>query len=199
MRENETPELDELRACPSSASKSVADTMMRHVDLASKRSRILRDVHGVLLERVQRNDLKRPRVGGRQHYVGGGAIFVGPQPVERRYAPAVAGCQPREVVQRDRRDQVVADATLVLEERGRDHRTDCVAPPVLRAGPTAPVTEKAGDWVNATRLKLATEHITISHCASMAREASRGPLPRLSRSSYCASYPVGSPRARNAG
>jgi len=75
------------------------------------------------------------------------------------------------VVLRHRSDQVIADTTLVLEERERDHRTDRVAPQVLRTGTTAPVTVKARERVDATRLKLATEHVAIGHRTSIAWHA----------------------------
>ena len=140
--------------------------------LAPEGSGVRGDVNGVLLERGERNDLKRPFMGGRQHYVGGRAVLVRPQPVQRRHAPAVAGGEPREVVLRHRGDQVITDTTLVLEERGRHHRADRVAPQILRIGATAPVTVKAGEGVDATRLKLATEHVTIGHRSSIAWQAS---------------------------
>src|SRR5437763_1772330 len=100
-----------------------------------------------------------------------------PQPVQRSHAPAVPGLEPREVVLRRRGDQVIADTTLVLEECGRDHGADRVAPPALRTGTTARVTVKAGEGVDATRLKLATEHITIGHRTSIARRISRCRTP----------------------
>ena len=131
----------------------------------------------MLPERSERNDLKRPFMGGREHDVGGRAIFMRPQPVQRGYAPAVAGREAREVVLRDRGDQVIADTTLVLEERGRDHRADRVAPAILRTCVTATVTVKAGEGVDATRLKLATEHITIDHRTSIARRTGRCRAP----------------------
>ena len=151
--------------------------MIRDSDLAPERSWIRGDVDGVLLERGERDDIKRPFVGGRQHYVGGRAVLVRPPPVHRGHAPAVAGFEPREVVLRHRSDEVVADTTLVLEERGRDHRADRVAPPVLRTGTTAPVTVKAGEGLDAARLKLATEHITISHRTSIAWQTRRCRIP----------------------
>ena len=157
--------------------EAAAAHLVRDSDLAPERSRIRGDVDGVLLERSERNDLKRPFMGGRQHYVGGRAVLVRPQPVHRGHAPAVAGREPREVVPRHRGDQVIADMTLVLEERGRDHRADRVAPPVLRTGTTAPVTVKAGERVDSTRLKLATEHITIAHRTSIAWQTSRRRAP----------------------
>jgi hypothetical protein len=146
----------------------LAKRPIRDTDLTPKGCRVRRDIHRVLLERGERNDLKRPLMGGRQHYVGGRAVFVRPQPVQRGHAPAVARLEAREAVQRHRAHQVVADSTLVLQKSGRHHRADCVAPPILGTRTTAPVTEKAGDWVGATRLKLATEDISIGHCTSIA-------------------------------
>jgi hypothetical protein len=140
--------------------------LIRDSELAPERSRIRGDVDGVLPERS--DDLKRPFMGGCEHYVGGRAVLMRPQPVQRGHAPAVAGREPREVVLRHRGDQVVADMTLVLEERGRNHRAYRVASPVLRTGTTAPVTVKAGEGIDATRLKLATEHITFGHRTSIA-------------------------------
>ena len=157
-----TPAADDEQAAP----------LIRDSYLAPERPRIRGDVDGVFLERGERHNFKRPFMGGRQHYVGGRAVLVRPQPVHRGHAPAVTGREPREVVLRHRGDEVVADTTLVLEERGRDHRADRVAPPVLRTGTTAPVAVKAGEGVDPTRLKLATEHITIGHCTSIAWQAS---------------------------
>lgn len=165
-----TLELDDEQVAP----------LIRDSDLAPERSRIRGDVDGVFLERGERNDLKRPFMGGRQHYVSGRAVLMRPQPVHRGHAPAVAGREPREVVLRHGGDQVVADTTLVLEERGRDHRADRVSPRILRTGTTAPVTVKAGEGVDATRLKLATEHITIGHRTSIAWQAAGVALPKRS-------------------
>jgi hypothetical protein len=145
-----------------------AAPLIRDSDLAPEKSRIRGDVDGVLLEHGERNDLKRPLMGRRQHYVGGRAVLMRPQPVQRGHAPAVAGREPREVILRHRGDQIIADTTLMLEERGRDHSADRVAAPVLRTSTTAPVTVKAGEGVDATLLKLATEHITIGHRTSIA-------------------------------
>jgi hypothetical protein len=151
--------------------------LIRDSDLAPEWSGVGRDVDGVLLERSERNDLEGTFMGGRQHDERGRAILVRPQPVQRGYAPAVAGHEPREAVLRHRGDQVIADATLVLEERGGNHRADRVATPVLRTGTTAPVTVKTGEGVDTTRLKLATENITIGHHTSIASQASRCRTP----------------------
>jgi len=166
----QTLELDDEQAAP----------LIRGSYLAPERSRIRGDVDGVLLERGERNDVKRPLMGRRQHYVGGGAVLVRPPPVQRGHAPAIAGREPREVVLRHRGDQVIADTTLVLEERGRDHGADRVAPQVLRTGTTAPVAEEACEGIGATRLKLATEHITIGHRTSMAWQTCRTRSARMS-------------------
>src|SRR5207245_11696227 len=118
--------------------------------LAPERSRIRGDVDGCSWS-GERNDVKRPLMGRRQHYVGGCAVLVRPPPGQRGHAPAIAGRERREVVLRHRGDQVIADTTLVLEELGRDHRADRVAPPVLRTRTTTPVTVTTGEAVDADR------------------------------------------------
>lgn len=127
-----------------------------------------RYVHGVLLECLERNDLEGALVGGRQHDEGGGAVAVGPQPVDRGHAPAIAGNEPGEVVLGDRRGEVVADAALVLEEFGGDHGADGVAAPILGSGRAAPVPVEARQRVGAARLQRAAQHISISHPCSIA-------------------------------
>ena len=86
-------------------------------DLARERSWVRGHVDGVLFERSERNDLKGPFMRARQHDVSGGTLLVRLQPVQSGHAPAVAGREPREVVLRHRRNQVISDTTLVLEER----------------------------------------------------------------------------------
>src|SRR5437764_1167630 len=81
--------------------------------LAPERRRVWRDVYGVLLQRGERDDFKRPLMSRSQHHVGGRAVFMRPQPVQRRHTPAVAGLESREAVARRRGHQIVADRTLV--------------------------------------------------------------------------------------
>jgi len=107
-------------------------------------------------------------MGGRQNHVGCRAVRVCSQPVHCGYAPPVAGLEPGEAILRHGCDEVVADATLVFKERGRDHRADCVAPAVLGAGAAAPVPIETGEGVDATRLKLSSQHIAIGHRSSIA-------------------------------
>ena len=165
----QTLELDDEQAAP----------LIRGSYLAPERSRIRGDVDGVLLERGERNDVKRPLMGRREHYVGVCAVLVRPPPVQRGHAPAIAGREPREVVLRHRGDQVIADPTLVLEKRRGDHRTDRVAPAVLRTGTAGPVTVKAGKGVDAARLKLAAEHITVRHRTSITWQIGRCRVPEV--------------------
>ena len=61
----------------------------------------------------------------------------------------------------------------MLEELGRDHRADRVAPPVLGTGATAPVAVKAGEGVSSAGLELSTQHIAICHLTSIARRLTR--------------------------
>src|SRR5262249_59018875 len=100
---------------------------------------------------------------GGQHYVGGYPVLMSPQPVHRGHTPAVAGGEPGEAVLGPRSYQVVADLTLMLEERGRDHRADRMAPEVLGTRAAAPVPVKAGEGINPAGLKLSAQHIAIGH------------------------------------
>ena|SRR6266516_1937531 len=152
---------------------------MRDSELAAEGSRIRGNVDRVVPERSERNDLERPLMRGRKHDVGGRAVLMRPQPVQRGHAPAVAGHEPRKAVVRYRGDQVIADPTLVLEKRRGDHRTDRVAPAVLRTGTAGPVTVKAGKGVDAARLKLAAEHITVRHRTSITWQIGRCRVPEV--------------------
>src|SRR4051812_5418961 len=78
-RSNVETEADTLqhwtRSSSSAASAAVgqatpcaAGDVIGETDLLPKGCRIGRDIHGMLLERGERNDLKRSLVGGRQHY-----------------------------------------------------------------------------------------------------------------------------------
>ena len=55
----------------------------------------------------------------------------------------------------------------MLEELGRDHGADRVAPEVLGAGAAAPVTVEAGHGIGAARLKLLAEDVAIVHGISI--------------------------------
>jgi hypothetical protein len=93
---------------------------------------------------------------------------VRPQPVHRGHTPAVTRREAGEAVLGHRRYQVVADSLLMLEELGRDHRADRMAPSVLGTGATAPVAVKAGEGVSSAGLELSTKHIAIGHLAIIA-------------------------------
>jgi len=123
----------------------------------------VRDIDGVLPERLEGNDLQGPLVRRGQHHVGRGPVVMGPQPVRGRHAPAVPGHEPGEVELGDRGDQVVADLALVLQELSGDHRADRVAAEVLRPGGAAPVPVEPGHRVAAAWLQLAAEHVAIAH------------------------------------
>ena len=115
-----------------------------------ERPRIQGDVDCVFLESVKRDDLERSLMGGCEDDVGCGAVLVRLQPVACGHTPPIAGRQPRELILRHRRDQVVADLPLVLEKLGGDHSADRVAPQILGTGVAAPITKEAGDRVGAT-------------------------------------------------
>ena len=125
----------------------------------------------MLAERGEGHEFECPFMGGRQNHVGCRAVRVCSQPVHCGYAPPVAGLEPGEAILRHGCDEVVADATLVFKERGRDHRADCVAPAILGAGAAAPVPIETGEGVDTTRLKLSSQHIAIGHRSSIALDA----------------------------
>ena len=133
-----------------------------------ERPRVGRDVDGVLLESGERHDVERPLMGGRQHDVGRGAVEVGPKPVHGGDAPAVAGREPGKLELRHGSGEVVADATLVLEELGGHHRADRVAAPVLGPRLAAPVPVEPRHGVGAARLEVPANHIPVGHTGSIA-------------------------------
>ena len=110
-------------------------------------------VDGVLAQRLERHDLQRALVRRGEHDVRRGAVLVGAQPVDRRDAPAVAGHEAREAVQRHRRREVVADAALVVEELLGHDRADRVAAEILGSGAAAAVAVEAGQRIGAAGLQ----------------------------------------------
>src|SRR5438270_10517413 len=151
-----------------------------------ERPRSVWHVDGVLTKRGERHDLECSLVGGCQHHEGARPVLVRPQPGHRGHTPAVTRREAREAVLGHRRYQVVADSLLMLEELGRDHRTDRVAPLILGTGATAPVAVEAGEGVCSAWLELSTQHIAIGHRTSIARR-----LPRR--------FSIGSRRTRVSG
>jgi hypothetical protein len=129
------------------------------------------DVDGVLLEDLQRHDLQRALMGRGEHHRGGGAVAVCPQPVRRGHAPPVPRDEAGEGELGHRRGEVVADAALVLEELRGYHRADRVAAEVFRPGVAAPVTVEAGEGIGSAWLKLAAEHISLTHARSIGSAA----------------------------
>ena len=125
------------------------------------------DVDGVGPQDLQRDDLERALVGRGQHHRGGGTVAVRLQPVGRGHAPPIPRHQPGEPELGHRRRQVVADPALMLEEFGGHHRADGVTAQVLGAGRAASVPVEAGERIGSTRLKLAAEHITVTHACSI--------------------------------
>ena len=135
-----------------------------------------RDIDGMLLERGQRDDLQGPLVGGGQDHVSGGAVMVGPKPVDRSHAPSIAGHQAGKSELGHRGDQVVSDRTLVLQELGGHHRTDGVAAEVLRAGCATPVPVEPGQGFRAARLSEPPKTLRSSiSCSCRARCGLRPP------------------------
>src|ERR1700722_508186 len=103
--------------------------------------------------------------------------MVSAQPVRRGHAPPVSRYQAGKAVLRHWRAQVVADAPLVLEELARHHGADGVTAAVLWSRVTAAVPVEASEGVSSTWLKLAAEHVPVTHPASI---NSSGPRPQPS-------------------
>ena len=76
----------------------------------------------MLLERGERDDLKRPLMSGREHHRRGEAVLEGAQPIRRGDAPPVSRNEAREAELGRRGDEVVADASLVLLRNPRNLR-----------------------------------------------------------------------------
>ena len=122
----------------------------------------------MLAQRLERDDVERPLVRRREHDVGGRAVAVRAQPVDRGDAPAVAGHEAGEAVERHRRREVVADRALVLEELGGHDRADRVAAEVLGPGAAAAVAVEARDRVGPAGLEVAAEDVAFWHVRSIA-------------------------------
>jgi hypothetical protein len=80
------------------------------------------------------------------------------KPALRNHTPAITGLQTRKAVLGHWRDQVIADAALVLEEfRGYHsaHQMDCL----IWSKAAAAIAIEAGHWVHSAGLQFATEDI----------------------------------------
>jgi hypothetical protein len=127
-----------------------------------KRPWVGRNVDGVLLEGVERDDFERQPMRGCKDDVGRGTGLMRRQPVGCSHTPAITGHEPRKSILRHRRDQVVADAQLVLEELGGDNGADRVAPKVLRTGVAASITKESGNRVGAADRERSPQDVDVT-------------------------------------
>ena len=90
------------------------------------------------------------------------------KPTLRNHTPAITGLQSRKAVLGHRRDEVIADAALLLEEFRcyyGAHQMDCLRGP----GGAAAIAIEAGHWIRTAGLQLAAEDIGfILHTPSVA-------------------------------
>src|ERR1700756_3647630 len=105
---------------------------------------------------------------GRQHHGRRATVVVSAKPVQRGNAPAVAGQEAREPVLGNRRQQVVADGTLVVQEFGGHYRTDGVPAEVFWTARATAVAVVAGERVCTAWFQRTAEHIAIRHPFSIA-------------------------------
>ena len=135
-----------------------------------------RYVHCVLLERGAGHDLERRFVRRRQYDIARLPIPVGAEPVHGRHTPAIARDEPGEAVLGHRSDEVVAYPALVLEELGRNDRTNCMRAKVFRPAGAAAVTVEAGQRLEAARLEFASEDVTLLHASQYPPAATTQPV-----------------------
>src|ERR1022692_41829 len=117
-------------------------------------------------------------MGRGQHHGGGGAVAVRLQPVGRGHAPPVPRDQAREPELGHGRAQIVTDTALMLEEFGGHYRADRVAAEVFRAAGAASIPVETSQRISPTWLKLAAEHISVTHRSSI-RSAAGDPQARV--------------------
>ena len=108
---------------------------------------------------------------GGQDHGGGEPVLVGAEPVGRGHAPSVTRDEPRKVVLRHCRGQVVPDAALVIEKLLSDHCADGMTADVSIIGVTRAVAEEPGDRISPAWFEVAAEDIAIGHAPSIAGEA----------------------------
>jgi hypothetical protein len=136
-------------------------------------AQVVWDIYGVFAQRVQRDDLKGPAVGGCEHDRRSRPIKVGLKPARGDDTPPVAGDQPGEAELGTRRGQVVADRTLVLQELARGDRAHGMQSNVL--GPAITITRavEARDRVGSAGLERTTQDIQFAHTSIVHRPARR--------------------------
>ncbi len=99
---------------------------------------------------------------------------MGTQPVGGGYTPAVAWDETGEPILRHWGAEVVADASLVIEELPGHHGAHSVAAAVLGAGLARSIPIEAGDGIDSARLQVGSKGIELAHGDSMAIRRSMG-------------------------
>ena len=122
----------------------------------------------MFLQCLEGHYLERALVGGRQHHGRGAPVVVSPEPVQRGDTPTIARQEAREAVLGDRRQQVIANGTLVFQKFSGHYRTDGVPAEVFLSGRTAAVPVKTGQWFGAARFQRTAQHVAIRHPFSIA-------------------------------
>ena len=143
-----------------------------------QRPDVLRYVNGVSCwQHRQLDDVERSGVSGGQHdgWRRSGSVRLSPPLGE--HAPAIAGAEPREPVLGHGGAEVVADASLVLQELSRHHRAHQVRG-LVRPGRAAAIPVESRDRVRTARLQRLTEDIRLTaHHASVKRRPNAAQPP----------------------
>jgi hypothetical protein len=92
---------------------------------------------------------------------------MGLSPTFGNHTPPIAGLQTRKAKLGSRRDQVIADASLVLQEFRGNHCADQMGG-LIRSGAAAAIAIEARDRIRAAGLQLCTKDIRlILHTSSV--------------------------------
>ena len=136
---------------------------------------ILRHVDRIGPEHGQVDHLQRSGVRGGQHHWWRHTSLVGLRPAFGHDAPAIARSQTWEAIIRYRRDQVIADAALMIKKiRCHDRAHQVAGLSWSRAA--AAVAIETGDRIATASLQFGTEDIRFTiHRAQCEPESPRSP------------------------
>ncbi len=136
-----------------------------------QRAEILRHIDRIGPQHGQVDHLQRSGVRGGQHHRWRHTSLVGLRPTFSHDAPAIARSQTWKAIIRYWRDQVIADAALMIKKiRCHDRAHQVAGLSWSRAA--AAVAIETGDWIATAGLQFGTEDIRFTiHSPSVNREA----------------------------
>ena len=124
----------------------------------------------MLLEYLEWHDLGCQFMGAGQNNWCSDAVHVGPQPVGRGHAPAIAWFEPRKAKLWRWSHQVVSNRCLMLKKFSGGDSADGVATKVGWVGIAATVAIPTGHWFGSAHFEWFTEDVA-GGCFSHVRES----------------------------